>query len=85
MPTGVATDGRVIYDYQIGELEGKLLTLIDSLGFDENREKATKDLLKGFLRQSLYCETRYVFGEFLNEAIKKQIESSSSITDTYRG
>lgn len=73
-PLGQSMDGRAIYDYQIGSLEGKLLTLLESFGLRESQENAAKDMLKSILRTSLYIETTYVYGEFLNPAIQKSVE-----------
>lgn len=67
-------DGRVVYDYQISQLEGRLLTLIESLGLRESQESAVKDMLKGIVREIMYTESTYVFGEYLHEAIQKQRE-----------
>ena len=69
MANSQAMDGRVIYDYQIGSLEGRSLTLIEALGLREKQEESTKDILKGILRTSLYIETEHVWGEQLNQAI----------------
>lgn len=80
VPNGLAMDGRVLYDYQIGALEGKLLTFIETFGFSELREKAVKDVLKSILRTDLYLETTYVGGEFLNKAISGYRESGSGPT-----
>jgi hypothetical protein len=70
-PLGSSMHGRAIYDYQIGSLEGQLLTLLEGLGMRESQEKAAKDMLKSILRTSLYIETKYVYGDFLNDAISK--------------
>ena len=80
VPNGLAMDGRVIYDYQIGALEGKLLTFIETFGFSELREKAVKDVFKSILRTELYLETQYVSGDYLNEAISKYRASGSGQT-----
>lgn len=74
VPVGHPADGRVVYDYQIGSLEGKLLTLLESFGLRESQENAAKDMLKSILRTSLYIETAYVYGEFLQPAIEKSVE-----------
>lgn len=62
-------DGRVIYDYQIQSLEGKLLTLIESLGLAEKQESALKDVFKDTFYRVVYFETTYVGGEYLQKAI----------------
>lgn len=74
-PAGSPMDGRVIYDYQIGSLEGQLLTLLEGLGMRESQEKAAKDMLKSILRTALYIETTYLYGEFLSEAVMKSHEA----------
>ena len=66
-------DGRVIYDYQIGNLEGKLLTLLESFGLRESQEAAAKDMLKSILRTSLYGETYYVYGDLLYMAVNESL------------
>lgn len=69
VPAGNPLDGRVIYDYQIGSLEGKLLTFIESLGLRESQEKSAKDVFKGIYYPVMYFETEHVWGEQLNKAI----------------
>lgn len=71
-------DGRAIYDYQIGSLEGRLLTLVEGLGLRESQENAAKDMLKSILRTALYIDTTYVYGNYLNEAIKKSREDQDN-------
>lgn len=61
-------DGRIIYDYQIGSLEGKLLTFIESLGLRESQEKSAKEMFKEIYYRQMYFETEYVGGEQLNKA-----------------
>jgi len=38
--------GWIIQDYQIQNLEGRLLTFIESFGLRESQEKAVKDLVR---------------------------------------
>lgn len=64
-------DGRAIFDYQIGSLEGRLLTLLESFGLRESQENAAKDMLKGIVRTSLYGDTYYVYGDLLQPAIEE--------------
>ena len=67
-------DGRVIYEYQIRNLEGKILTFIESLGLRESQEKSAKDMFKEFFYRDMYMETAYVYGDLLQPAIKKSKE-----------
>lgn len=62
-------DGRVIYSYQIGELEGKLLTLIESLGLSEKQEKAVKDVFRDTYYRIVYGETAYIYGDHLHKVL----------------
>lgn len=48
--------GHLYYTQEM--LTGKLLTLIDTLGFDEKREKAIKDSVKQIIRSTLSQEGR---------------------------
>lgn len=64
-------DGRVVYDYQISSLEGRLLTLVETIGLHEKQEEAVKDMLRGILRTALFIETEYVGGDQLNKAIQE--------------
>src|SRR5258708_36871512 len=70
LPKVIPDNGRIIYDYQIGCLEGKLLTFVESMGFSESREKAVKDILKSILRESLYLECGLIMGNYLIEVIE---------------
>lgn len=38
--------GYIIQDHQISHLEGKLLTLIESMGLKDSQEKAVKDMVR---------------------------------------
>jgi hypothetical protein len=74
VPQSVPMDGRAIYDYQIQSLEGKLLGFIESLGLPGKQEVACKELFKDIFYRTMYFETTYVYGEFLNPAIEKTRE-----------
>lgn len=71
-------DGRVIYDYQVSHLEGRLLTLIDGLGLRESQETAVKDMLKGILRTALFVESYYVYGDLLQPVVNNSIQRQHS-------
>lgn len=70
-------DVRVIYPYQIQNLEGKLLTLIEGLGLSEKQETAVKELFKDTYYRTMYSETIYVFGEYAQPAIRQSAERES--------
>lgn len=40
------SSGYVVNDYQVQHLEGRLLTLIESIGLKDTQEKAVKDLVR---------------------------------------
>lgn len=61
------SSGYVLFDYQISNLEGKVLTLIESLGLKDTQEKATKDIARDMI-YSLYRETMYITGESIEKA-----------------
>jgi hypothetical protein len=42
--------GFVIWPYEVGDIEGKLLTIVESIGLPESQEKA----VKGLVRQALW-------------------------------
>lgn len=69
--------GYLVYDFQIGRVEGKLLTLIETLGLHESQEKATKDLTRDIV-QSLYRDTQYLYGQAVYAALEKQDELKAS-------
>lgn len=62
-------DGRIIYDYQIQSTEGKILTLIESLGLRETQEKSAKDIFREIFWREMFTGTERIHGEFLNKAI----------------
>jgi hypothetical protein len=64
-------DGRVIYDYQIQQLEGRILTFVESLGLSPSQEKAAKDIFRDVFYQAMYFQLKYVWGPELQEAIQK--------------
>lgn len=64
-------DGRIVYDYQVGSLEGHLLTFIETMGFEGSREEAVKDIIRGIVRRALYLECPAIQGKYLEEAIEK--------------
>lgn len=77
-PAGVSVGGYVVYEYDVKNLEGKLLTLIESLGLKDTQEKSVKSLFKDILYRSLYLDTIFVQGNILNEALKKNYEASKT-------
>lgn len=52
-------ESHVVFPFQIARIEGKLLTLVESLGLRESQEKATKDLTRDIV-QGLYRDTVYL-------------------------
>lgn len=65
------SSGYVVWD--VPYLEGRLLTIIDSLGFEERQDKAVKDLVRQVTREiyNLY----YITGEdltFIDDKNKKE-------------
>lgn len=62
-------EGRVIYDYQIRELEGRLLTFIEMLGLRESQEKSAKDVFRDMFYKGLYQETIWIRGEMLEPVV----------------
>lgn len=85
VPIGLSSshvDGRMIFDYQVRSLEGKLLGLLESLGLTEKQEFAVKELLKDIFYRSMYFETEYILGEFVNDAITKSRERSGGAMKT---
>ena len=71
VPLGNAMDGRIIYDYEISQLEGRILTMIESFGLRESQEKSAKDIFKDIFYRTIYFDIKQVHGEYLNEAIAK--------------
>lgn len=78
VPDGVPMDGRVIYNYQIKELEGRLLTFIESLGLREGQEKSAKDIFRDILYRSLFNETLWVRGGLIGPVVTKAYEEARS-------
>lgn len=70
-PKGNPMDGRVIYDYQIQTLEGKMLTFIESLGLRESQEKSAKDIFRDIFYRSMYFELETVHDKYFNDPIEK--------------
>ena len=50
------------YPHDRSHLEGGLLTFIETLGFDKNREKAVKDAVRGTL--NYFYQKSFIFKEF---------------------
>lgn len=49
----------VIFPYLIQRIEGKILTLVETLGLHESQEKATKDMARDIV-QGLYREAEWL-------------------------
>lgn len=62
-------EGRVIYDYQIRELEGRLLTFIEALGLRESQEKSAKDIFRDVFYSIMYQQTVWVSGPVIGPAV----------------
>lgn len=43
---GFSQPVRILHDYLIPEIEGQLLTFIESLGLSQSQEKAAKDIFR---------------------------------------
>ena len=69
LPAGTPMEGRVIYDYQIRDLEGRLLTFVESLGLRESQEKSAKDIFRDIFYSVLYQQTLRVSGEMLGPTV----------------
>jgi hypothetical protein len=54
-------ESYVVFPFQIQRVEGKILTLIESLGLSVSQEKASKDLARDIV-QGLYRDTEYLNG-----------------------
>ncbi len=65
VPSNSPMGGRIVYDYEIQSLEGRLLTFIESLGLRESQEKSAKDIFREIFYDGLYQRTLYVRGELL--------------------
>lgn len=76
MPIATFGDGRLVYEYQIRNLEGSLLTHIESLGLPDKQETAFKEVFKGIFYRALYQESKYLWGDLTGE-IEKQVAEVS--------
>lgn len=61
--------GYALYSYDIQNLEGDILTIVESFGLRDSQERAAKNLI----RNALYMLYRLpqIEGSFLNDAISK--------------
>jgi hypothetical protein len=75
-PSGIPMDGRVIYHHQISELEGKLLTLIESLGLKEKQEESVKNMFRDIYYRVVYYELEYLGGIQINKAIEDWVKEN---------
>jgi hypothetical protein len=63
------SDAYLVYPWQVSNLQGRLLTFMETLGFDEKREKAVKDVIKEIM-QEIYGHALYLPPEAAIEASK---------------
>lgn len=56
VPRGITGDGPayVIFPTEIGNIEGRVLTVLESLGLPPTQEKAAKDLLRKSIWENIY-------------------------------
>jgi hypothetical protein len=76
VPLGTPMDGRVIYHHQISELEGKILTLIESLGLKEKQEESVKNMFRDVFYRIMYYELEYLGGIQINNAIQDWVKEN---------
>lgn len=75
--------GRLVTNQYIQNLEGRLLTLIETLGFNETREQA----IKGIVRQHVwdivpYWDELWIYGEdvpFLHDQCEKRRSDMTTV------
>lgn len=77
---------RVVREWEIRTHLGKLLTIIDSLGFSERQETAIKDLIKQTTWRELWNGGTTVIytnaaQELLNQALEVEREAQSTASD----
>lgn len=61
----------IVFPFQIARVEGKLLTLVESLGLRDSQEKATKDLVRDIV-QGLYRDTEYATPQLTSETMERK-------------
>ncbi len=71
VPLGAPMDARIIYPFQIQQLEGKILTFLESLGLRESQEKSAKDMFKDIFYRIMYFDTEYIGGDEVQNAIRE--------------
>lgn len=76
VPGATPMDARVVYDYQIQSLEGRLLTFIESLGLRESQEKSAKDVFREIFYSGLYRELVWVRGEDIGPVVDKALKDA---------
>ena len=62
------TSAYLVHDYHVGNLVGKILTLIESLGLKDTQEKATKDIAREFIYSLYQCN--YLPSEAVDAAME---------------
>ncbi len=79
LPAGTPMEGRVIYDYQIQALEGRILTFIESLGLRESQEKSAKDIFRELFYRGMYNETLWVNGDMLGPVVTAAYKEATDL------
>ena len=78
VPVSTPMDGRVIYDYMIQGLQGRLLTFIESLGLRESQEKSAKDIFRDIF-YSLYTETIWIEGDKIGPVVQEAYDEARKL------
>lgn len=79
------SDCYVVYDGSVGNLEGRVLTIIESLGLKDSQEKAVKDLLRNEIWQWTNAVSSFVWGEHADKIWELVWDCRKNITPNIGG
>lgn len=72
--------GYMYYPHQMRIFEGRVLTFLETLGFEEKREKAVKDTYENIFHDFL-SGVHYVEPKIAQEILERKLQLREMVTD----
>ena len=72
--------GWLLFSWKVSDIEGKILTLIETLGLKDTQEKATKDIARDIV-QGIYRDGHWVNSRLATD-VMLQMQKETAIGQT---
>ena len=84
-PIAPSTDNAlVLWEYEISDIQGRILTILESLGLPVTQEKAAKDLLRKAVWEGIPTSYRIYLRPHEVQELNERLEKSRTATQGRR-